>query len=73
MKRWLLKPTIMKRRKSGAAGARRKDEVAGITIAQIAYLGEEYVSLAFKRFYQDRIDEEELADYLNVKPKQTLT
>ena len=36
---------------------------------QIAYLGDEYVSLAFRRFYQNRIDEEELAEYLNVKPK----
>lgn len=36
---------------------------------KIAYLGEEYVTLAFKRFYQDRIDEEELADYLAIKPK----
>ena len=36
---------------------------------RIAYLGEEYISLAFKRFYQDRIDEEELADYLAIKPK----
>ncbi|MDE2635644.1 MAG: XRE family transcriptional regulator [Chloroflexota bacterium] len=36
---------------------------------QISYLGDEYVSLAFRRFYQNRIDEEELADYLNVKPK----
>ena len=36
---------------------------------KIAYLGEEYISLAFKRFYQDRIDEEELADYLAIKPK----
>ncbi len=36
---------------------------------KIAYLGEEYISLAFKRYYQDRIDEEELADYLAIKPK----
>ena len=36
---------------------------------KIAYLGEEYVALAFKRFHQDRIDEEELADYLAIKPK----
>ncbi len=36
---------------------------------KIAYLGEEYVTLAFKRFYQDQIDEEELADYLAIKPK----
>ena len=37
---------------------------------KIAYLGEEYIALAFRRFYQDRIDEEELADYLAIKPKQ---
>ena len=37
---------------------------------KIAYLGEEYVSLAFKRYYQNRIDVEELADYLAIKPKQ---
>lgn len=36
---------------------------------KIAHLGEEYVTLAFERFYQDRIDEEELADYLAIKPK----
>ncbi len=36
---------------------------------RIAYLGEDYISLAFKRYYQDRIDEEELADYLAIKPK----
>ena len=36
---------------------------------KIAYLGKEYITLAFKRFYQDRIDEEELADYLAIKPK----
>ena len=36
---------------------------------KIRYLGEEYIELAFKRFYQDHIDEEELADYLAIKPK----
>ena len=36
---------------------------------RIAYLGEEYITLAFRRFYQNRIDEEELANYLDVKPK----
>ncbi len=36
---------------------------------QIAYLGREYVALAFKRFYQNRFDEIQLADYLNIKPK----
>ncbi len=36
---------------------------------QITYLGEEYITLAFKRYYQERIDEEELADYLAIKAK----
>ena len=36
---------------------------------KIAYLGEEYIELAFKRFYEERIDEVELADYLAIKPK----
>ena len=34
------------------------------------YLGKEYVSLAFRRFEEDRIDEEELADYLAIAPKR---
>ena len=36
---------------------------------KIRYLGEEYIELAFKCFHQDRIDEEELASYLAIKPK----
>ena len=36
---------------------------------KIAYLGEEYIALAFERFEEERIDEEELADYLAIKPK----
>lgn len=36
---------------------------------KVEYLGKEYITVAFKRFYQDRIDEEELADYLAIKPK----
>ena len=36
---------------------------------KIAYLGEEYISLALRRFYENRIDDEELADYLDVLPK----
>ena len=37
---------------------------------QIAYLGEEYIELAFRRLEENRIDEEELADYLAVAPKR---
>ena len=35
----------------------------------LTYLGEEYVTLAFRRYYEERIDDEELADYLGIKPK----
>ncbi|MYE27060.1 MAG: ImmA/IrrE family metallo-endopeptidase [Chloroflexi bacterium] len=36
---------------------------------QLAYLGEEYIALAFSRYYEERIDDEELADFLGIKPK----
>ena len=35
---------------------------------QIAYLGMPYINLVFSRFYQNRIDEVQAADYLNIKP-----
>jgi Zn-dependent peptidase ImmA (M78 family)/transcriptional regulator with XRE-family HTH domain len=35
---------------------------------QMAYLGRRYIGLALQRFYQRRIDQFELAEYLNVKP-----
>ncbi len=35
----------------------------------LTYLGEEYVTLAFRRYNEERIDDEELADYLGIKPK----
>ncbi|MCY3796406.1 MAG: XRE family transcriptional regulator [Chloroflexi bacterium] len=34
---------------------------------KIAYLGEEYISLVLRRFYQGRFEEEELAYYLDTK------
>lgn len=36
---------------------------------KIAYLGTEYINLAFRRFYQNRIDYNQLADILDTKPK----
>jgi Zn-dependent peptidase ImmA (M78 family) len=36
---------------------------------KIAYLGPEYINLAFSQYYQNRIDEAQLADYLDTKPK----
>ena len=34
---------------------------------QATYLGDQYLSLAFGRYYQGRCSLEQLADYLNVK------
>jgi Zn-dependent peptidase ImmA (M78 family) len=36
---------------------------------KIAYLGPDYINLAFGNYYQNRIDELQLADYLDTKPK----
>lgn len=36
---------------------------------QIAYLGPRYIAMAFKRYYANRIDEAQLADYLNIAPR----
>ena len=36
---------------------------------QIAYLGRDYIALALRQFYQNRIDDEQLGEYLNTKPK----
>lgn len=33
------------------------------------YLGQQYVHLAFSRYYQRRFDDIQLAEYLNIKPK----
>lgn len=35
----------------------------------ITYLGQEYISLAFRRYYQNQITFEQLGDYLDIKPK----
>jgi len=36
---------------------------------KLAYLGREYVELALKEYHRNRIDENQLADYLMVKPR----
>jgi Zn-dependent peptidase ImmA (M78 family)/transcriptional regulator with XRE-family HTH domain len=36
---------------------------------QIAYLGRDYIELAFRQYYQSRIDDAQLAEYLNTKPR----
>ena len=37
--------------------------------SQYAYLGHQYVDLAFTRYHQRRFDDVQLAGYLNIKPK----
>lgn len=39
----------------------------------IAYLGREYINLAFSQYYQNQIDDYQLAEYLDVKPKNLST
>lgn len=36
---------------------------------KLSYLGRDYVALALRKFHQNRIDENQLADYLDTKPK----
>ncbi|MEO3427720.1 ImmA/IrrE family metallo-endopeptidase [Pelagibius sp. CAU 1746] len=36
---------------------------------KIAYLGRDYIGLAFKQFHSNRIDETQLAEYLDTKPR----
>jgi Zn-dependent peptidase ImmA (M78 family)/transcriptional regulator with XRE-family HTH domain len=36
---------------------------------KLAYLGRDYVSLALSAYHQNRIDEDQLADYLDTKPR----
>lgn len=38
-----------------------------------AYLGARYIDLAFARYYQQRFDDRQLAEYLNIKPKNLAT
>ena len=41
--------------------------------SQHAYLGQRYIDLAFTRYYQRRFDRGQLAEYLNLKPKNLPT
>lgn len=40
---------------------------------KLSYLGREYVALALSQFHQNRIDQDQLADYLDTKPKNVRT
>jgi len=41
--------------------------------SRYAYLGPRYIDLAFTRYYQHRFDDLQLAEYLNLKPKNLQT
>jgi Zn-dependent peptidase ImmA (M78 family)/transcriptional regulator with XRE-family HTH domain len=41
--------------------------------SRYAYLGPQYIDLAFTRYYQQRFDDLQLAEYLNLKPKNLQT
>lgn len=41
--------------------------------SQHAYLGQRYIDLAFTKYYQQRFDRRQLAEYLNMKPKSLPT
>ena len=41
--------------------------------SKLAYLGRDYVALAFNQYHQNRIDETQLSEYLDVKPKNVGT
>ena len=40
---------------------------------KISYLGSDYVKLALSQYYQNRIDEAQLAEYLDIKPRNIST
>jgi Zn-dependent peptidase ImmA (M78 family)/transcriptional regulator with XRE-family HTH domain len=41
--------------------------------SKLAYLGRDYVALAFNQYHQNRIDETQLGEYLDMKPKNVGT
>jgi Zn-dependent peptidase ImmA (M78 family) len=52
------------------AGQRQEGGTGGnFYHTKIAYLGREYLALAFSQYHKNRIDEAQLADYLDLKPK----
>jgi Zn-dependent peptidase ImmA (M78 family) len=61
--------------KEWAAQVKGKDEESSGNYynSQRAYLGQRYIDLAFTRYYQHRFDRGRLAEYLNLKPKNSPT
>jgi Zn-dependent peptidase ImmA (M78 family) len=60
--------------KEWAAQTRPKEEGSGNYYnSHRAYLGQRYIDLAFTKYYQRRFDRSQLAEYLNLKPKNLPT
>jgi Zn-dependent peptidase ImmA (M78 family) len=53
--------------------AKEKESSGNFYNSQRAYLGQRYIDLAFTRYNQRRFDRGQLAEYLNVKPKNLPT
>jgi Zn-dependent peptidase ImmA (M78 family) len=52
---------------------RSEDSSGNYYNTHFAYLGMPYITLAFRRYYQRRFDDVQLAEYLNIKPKYLAT
>lgn len=57
----------------GAQMKPKKSDTGNFYNSHRAYLGQRYIDLAFTRYYQQRFDRVQLAEYLNLKPKNLPT
>ena len=55
------------------AGQRQEGSGGNPYWSKLAYLGRDYVALAFNQYHQNRIDETQLGEYLDTKPKNVGT
>lgn len=74
-RRWITQAEY--RRAAGAWNEQRQEGGGGSGgnhyWTKITYLGREYIGLAFRQYYQNRIDDAQLAFYLETKPKNVGT
>ncbi len=61
--KWIEEAKVARAKKEGGSGG------GDYYVTKGAYLGEGYLSLAFKKYYQNKISIMQLADYLGVKVK----
>lgn len=51
------------------ASQKKKGNGGNYYWTKISYLGRDYIELAFRQYYQNRIDQRQLAEYLDSKPR----